>query len=267
MQQDDLRILKYSILGIFGLFIFISFLLSTFIIDEGERGVVLKFGQIERVEGPGFHFKIPFVEGVEKMDVRAVKLETEATAASKDLQDVTTQLAVQYNLNAEAVTNIYSEYQSAKNLKINEIQPAIQDAIKAATSQFNASELITKRPEVKDVVENILRDRLAPFYVQVRNVDIVNFSFSESFSQAIEQKVTAEQDAQREENKLRQVQAEAAQRIEQAKAEAEAIRIQAQAVTQQGGKDYVQLQAIEKWNGQLPQQFVPGSAIPFLNLK
>ena len=126
--------------------------------------------------------------------------------------------------------------------------------------------MITKRAIASEEMEVLLRQRLLEAHIAVSNVDIVNFDFSPAFNESIEQKVTAEQNALREENKLKQVEFEAQQRIEQARGEAEAIRIQAQAIQQQGGKDYVQLQAILQWDGKLPQQFVPGSAIPFLNL-
>lgn len=79
-------------------------------------------------------------------------------------------------------------------------------------------------------------------------------------------KQVAQQSALKAENDLKRIQVEADQRIAQAKAEAEAIKIQAQAITQQGGRDYVQLQAIEKWNGKLPDQMIPGGTVPFLDL-
>ncbi len=101
----------------------------------------------------------------------------------------------------------------------------------------------------------------------LEQVNITNFQFSESFSAAIEAKVTAVQNAEAQKNKLEQVKYEAQQKIETAKAEAETIRISAQAINSQGGTDYVNLKAIEKWNGVLPTQFVPGSSMPFINVK
>lgn len=239
--------------------------LSAFVIvDAGERAVVLRLGKVDRVIQPGFNFKIPIVDQVIKMEVRTIKEEVEATAASNDLQVVTSNVAIQYNLIPEAVGLLYEEVGTSFRVRI--ISPAIQDAIKATTANFNAEELITKRQIASEQMENILRERLLEAHIHVSNVDIVNFNFSDSFNAAIEAKVTAEQDALREENRLKQVQFEAQQRIEIAKAEAEAIRIQARAIQQQGGKDFVQLKAIEKWDGVLPTQFIPGSTIPFINL-
>ena len=198
------------------------------------------------------------------MEVRTTKEEVNASAASNDLQVVTSNVAIQYNPIPEEVGELYEEVGTSVRERI--ISPAIQDAIKATTANFNAEELITKRNLASEQMEEILRERLLEAHINVSNVDIVDFNFSASFNAAIEAKVTAEQDALREENRLRQIEFEAQQIVETAKAEAESIRIQAQAIQQQGGKDYVQLKAVEKWDGKLPTQFVPGSAVPFLSI-
>jgi regulator of protease activity HflC (stomatin/prohibitin superfamily) len=250
-----------------GAVVFVSLiliLLSAVTIDETERGVHTRFGVVTGMLEPGFHIVNPFTSRVDVMRVSTQKVEVEENAASNDLQDVTAVVAVQYALDSNNVEQIYKEYRN--ELQLTVINPAIQESIKAGAAKFTAEELVTKRAEVKDEIEKVLRDRLAEAYVRVSNVDIIDFRFSDSFNRAIEEKVTAEQNAAREENRLAQVEFEAQQRITQAQAEAEAIRIQAEAITQQGGDNYVQLQAIEKWNGNLPQQFVPGSAVPFINL-
>src|SRR5690606_31142153 len=141
----------------------------------------------------------------------------------------------------------------------NVIRPAVRDTVKTAASLYTAEQLVTQRASYTDSVNVQLSERLAPYNVAVERVNITNFKFSDSFTQSIEAKVTAEQEALKAENDLARVQFEAQQQVEKARAEAEAIRIQAQAVTQQGGKDYVQLKAIEKWNGTLPQQMIPGA--------
>lgn len=249
---------------VIAVFLVITVFASIRVIDATERGVKLRFGKIIGTLDPGIHLVLPYITNVEKIEVATQKAELEVSAASKDLQDVFTTVAIQFNIEPLTVEQMYSEYRN--QVLATELPPAIQDSIKAVTARFNASELVTKRAEVKDGIESVLQDKLAAKYIRITGVSIVNFRFSEQFTIAIEQKVTAEQNAQKAENDLRRVEFEAQQRIEQAKAEAESIRIQAQAITQQGGKDYVQLKAIEKWNGILPTQFVPGSTIPFINL-
>ena len=263
-KEGEPRIAKMITHGVVGFIGFLLLMGSFTIVDAGVRGVVLRFADVNRVMDSGLNFKIPVIERVVKMEVRTQKIEVGASSASQDLQIVTTNVALQYNLIPERVGDVYKEYKRTVRTRI--IDPAIQDSVKASTAQFNAEELITKRPEVKDAIELMLKERLQEAHILVTNVDIVDFDFSESFNKAIEDKVTAEQEALREENRLKKVEFEAQQRIEQARGEAEAIRIQAQAINSQGGEDYVQLQAIAKWNGILPTQFVPGSAIPFLNL-
>ena len=147
------------------------------------------------------------------------------------------------------------------------IDPALQEAVKSATALYTAEELITKRPEVKDTIKTLLVERLSQEYILVDEFSIVNFDFSPSFNQAIEAKVTAEQNALASKNKLEQVKYEAEQRIATAKGEAEAIRIQADAIQSQGGAEYVNLKAIEKWNGVLPSYMMGNGTVPFVTIK
>ena len=188
-----------------------------------------------------------------------------AEAASKDLQNVAAVIALNYNLMPDKVNVLWKEIGSQYKERI--IDPAIQEAVKAVTAKYTAEELVTKRSEVRDLIKTTLRERLVKEYVLVSEVSIVNFDFSQSFNQAIESKVTAEQNALAAKNKLEQVKFEKDQRIAQAQGEAEAIRIQAQAITQQGGENYVNLKAVEKWDGKLPTQMIPNATLPFLNLK
>jgi regulator of protease activity HflC (stomatin/prohibitin superfamily) len=132
------------------------------------------------------------------------------------------------------------------------IYPLEQESNKAATAQFVAGELITKREEVKSNMETLLREKLGPRGIVVESISIIDFKFSPSFSQAIEAKVTAEQNALAAKNKLEQVKYEAEQRIAQAEGEARAIEIQVKSINQAGGDNYVKLKQIEKWSGNLP---------------
>lgn len=250
---------------VLGLIVLIA-LLGTFkTIGAGERGVVLRVGAVNRVMTEGLNWKIPFIESVAVMDVRTQKEEATATAASKDLQTVSTTVALNYHLQPDAVTRLWQTVGSGYKDRI--IDPAIQEAIKASTSKFTAEELVTKRAAVKEDVKLLLTERLAKEFIVVDEFSIINFDFSPEFNASIEKKVTAQQDALAAENKLKQVQFEAEQRISQAKGEAEAIRIQAQAIQSQGGAEYVNLKAVEKWNGTLPTTMLPGGSLPFLNIK
>jgi len=253
-----------GIVGVIALFMLVAFIASAEIVDAGERAVVTKFGEVIDVKSEGFYWRKPFVEDYTKLDVKTQKIEVEADAASRDLQSVSARIALNYNLNPEGVGLLWQEI--GKDYRVRVIDPSIQESVKAVTAKFNAEELITKREEVRDSIKTLLKEKLALQHIIVTEFAVTDFSFSQSFDNAIEAKVTAEQRALEAKNKLEQVKFEAEQKVASAKAEAESIRIKAQAITQQGGKDYVQLQAIEKWNGVLPGQFVPGSAVPFINL-
>ena len=206
----------------------------------------------------------PITSSILIFDVRIQKEAVQASAASKDLQTVTTTLALNYHLDPEKVDQLYQKI--GKDYKERIIDPAVQEAIKSITAKYTAEELITKRELVKQEVKIALFERLKGDFIAVDDLSIVNFDFSSSFNAAIENKVTAEQDALAAKNKLEQVKFEAEQRVAEAKGEAEAIKIQAQAITQQGGADYVKLKSIEKWNGVLPVYSL-GNSVPLINLQ
>ena len=234
------------------------------IIQAGHRGVVVRLGEVSNEILPeGFHLINP-IDEVVQMSVQTQRYETSSSAASKDLQSVTTKIVVNGHLDPSMVNKLYQEIGRDYEEKL--IDPAIQEAVKAATAQFTAEELITKRQEVGTVIFESLYERLGKNYIIVESVSIVDFSFSEAFNEAIEAKVTAEQNALAAKNKLEQIKYEAEQRIAEATGEAEAIRIQAEAITSQGGTEYVQLQWIKKWDGALPTTMMGDGADVLLNL-
>lgn len=245
------------------------------IVGAGERGIVTNWGAVSNdILVEGIHWITPIKQDVKRVNVQTKTISfdasdsnangTEMSAASKDLQDVFISVVVNYHPDVSKVNIIYQTYK--EDYEASQLEPIVRNIVKNVSAGYTAEELVTKRTEFSDKVYVQMHQEFSTKYAILESVNIVNFKFSESFNKAIEQKVTAEQDALASKNKLEQVKFEAQQQIEQAKAEAESIRIQAQAVTQQGGKDYVQLRAIEKWNGELPNQFIPGSAMPFLNL-
>lgn len=234
------------------------------IIKAGERGVVLRLGAMNRVMGEGLNWRWPLVEKVYKFDVKTQKYETEAIAYSKDIQTVDSTIALNYHLLPDSVGKLYQEL--GVDYRERVIDPTIQESVKAVTAQFTAQELIEERAKVKDQILVAMKERLTSRQIVVEDLSITNFDFSDNYEQAVEAKQVAQQTALKAANDLERVKLEAEQRVAQAKAEAEAIRIQAQAITQQGGKDYAQLKAIEKWNGVLPSQMIPGGTVPFLDL-
>jgi regulator of protease activity HflC (stomatin/prohibitin superfamily) len=261
-EEGDVRIGRI-ILDFVIAVIVLNLLLGSFgIVRAGQRGVHLRFGAVTgKIFDEGLYFKVPLIEKVVKMDVTIRKNEVLADSASKDLQGVTATIALNYHLDPLQVAKTYQEVRKEYEYRI--ISPTIQEAVKAGTAEFNAEELITKRPVVRESIKTLLREKLEERGIVVDEFNIVNFSFSQSFDQAIEAKVTAEQRALEAKNKLEQVKFEAQQKIAEAEGKAEAISIESRALRE--NPKILELRAIERWNGKLPQ--VTGGAVPFVNIK
>ncbi len=230
-------------------------------VGAGERGVQLRFGAVTgKVFGEGLYFRIPFVERIQKMDVRIQKDEVPASAASKDLQIVTSKIALNYHLDPNKVDKIWQEVGKDYNTRI--IAPSIQEAVKAESAKFTAEELITKREEVKEKIKANLAVRLLERSIIVDEFNIIDFEFSPAFNTAIEAKVTAEQLKLKADRDLERIKIEADQKIADARGKAEAIRIEAVALRQNA--QVVELRWIEKWDGKVPLYW--GEASPFIGI-
>lgn len=218
------------------------------------------FGKVKGTLTEGLNFVNPLYS-VKTFNIRNNKYEATANSASSDIQKVVISVAVNYNLNEGSVATLYTTYGEGYINKV--FLQNVQEAVKSVSAQYPATELITKRDEVKAAIKDKLGATVVDV-ITITDVAITNIEFSDSFDAAIEAKVTAEQNALASKNKLEQTKYEAEQRVAQAKGEAEAIKIQAAAIQSQGGKEYVELQAIAKWNGVLPQTMA--GVTPFINV-
>jgi len=238
-------------------------------VPAGYRGVLLTWGKPEdKILGEGLNFVIPFIQSVELMNVQVQVAESTESAATNDLQEVSATVAVNFRLDPLAVNEIYRELRQDYVSRV--IKPNIEESLKAATAQFKAEELITKRAIVKKAFDDILAERLHLFDIDVIAVSLTDFQFSQSFAAAIEAKVTAEQSALEAKNKLEQIRFEAQQQIIQAEAEknatiaralgeAQAVIIEADAtaaaievITAQMTAEYAQYLWLTQWDGKLP---------------
>jgi prohibitin 2 len=246
---------------------------SIVIVEAGHRGVVLYLGAVEnRVLGEGVHFIAPFLEQVVPMEVRTQKFQAEASAASNDLQEVQTVIALNYRIDPTEANKIYQIL--GVNYADRVISPTIQESVKASVAKFNAEELITKRETAKSVIANAIRNTLAANNIQTQNVFITDFKFSEAFATQIEQKVVAFQKYLTELNNLRSVSVVANQSVAQAEGQARATAARAGGESQaikiitsqlRESPEYLQWQAISKWNGQMPYA-LGSSGFPFFQL-
>lgn len=228
-------------------------------VDAGDRGVVLRFGAVTgRILDPGPHLITPFIETVQPISVQVQVEKLDSQASSHDLQVVHTQVTLAYYQDPCCVTDLWSKLNNDALNRV--VVPAIQEAIKAQTAQYDAEQLIAQRPTVRAGIEQYVRDRLTPHHIDVDAVSITDFNFSEEYNRAIEAKVTAQQNALKAENDLNRIKIEAEQKVTQAQAEAKALEVQKQQIT----PELIQLRAIEMmqqhWDGHLPDVYVGGGA-------
>ena len=248
---------------------------SVKIVDAGTRGVLLHWSAVDLTQPPldeGLHFVTPFADDVVNIEVRTLKYEKSSTSASKDLQTVRTTVTVNYHPEKEMIHYLY------KNLGLDYenrvIQPAIEETVKQVAANYNAEELITKRPLVKADIQDEITIRLNEFNLSTEVISITDFEFSPLFAQAIEAKVEAEQKALKAENDLARIQVEAQQaeaeaigsanaNIARAEGEAEAIRVINQALAE--NPNYLEWLKTQAWDGRLPLVVGDGGT-PFIQI-
>jgi regulator of protease activity HflC (stomatin/prohibitin superfamily) len=252
---------------IVAILVFFLFLRPWVQIGAGERGVVLNFGAVqENVLGEGLHFRIPIMQRVVLTDVKVQKVVTDAAAASSDLQEVSSSVALNYHIIPDKANIVYQTI--GIQFKERIIDPAIQEVMKAVTAKYSAEQLITERPKVSEAIRTDLAERLLTHNIAVDAFSIVSFSFSKAFTEAIEAKQTAEQLALKAKRDLERVKIEADQKVAAAKAEAEALRLQRANISPELielRRVEANLKAIDKWNGVLPQ-ITGGGAVPFIGV-
>jgi regulator of protease activity HflC (stomatin/prohibitin superfamily) len=260
---------RLSIIRLLGLIVILTIAVTTIagtivIVPAGHRGVVLYMGAVEnRVLDEGFHTIMPYLESYKIMEVRTQKYEVACESASLDLLDVKTTVAINYHIDPASVNIIYQKL--SENYQERVIAPQVQEVVKSVTAKYDAQGLIQKRELVKQDIDKLLSERMLNRSIFVETISITNFEFPEVFNTAITAKQTQVQDAQKAENKVKEVEAQAQQAIAQAEGQAEAIRI----INDQlrNSPDYLKWLAIQRWNGVLPQFFSSNSnALPFVQL-
>ena len=270
----------------------LNFLWPFYSVPTGSRGVVTQFGKIVGIEGEGLAVLPPW-QKLSNFSIRAEKADIEnAEGSTSDTQPVKVSMTVRYSIGTDRVADVFEKYSHDGDLS-SYVQTATQETFKAVTAKYTAPDLISQRAKVSSDINLALREKLALYGAQVINIDMRNFSFSDSYMHAINDKVTQEQLRLGAENKLKTVEAEQKQKVAVAeaeasarkatadgeayanltiaKAQAEALRIQNVALAQ--SKEVLELRRIEvekvkaeKWNGALPTAIYAGAPIPFLNV-
>jgi regulator of protease activity HflC (stomatin/prohibitin superfamily) len=290
-MENSGRIVKVAGIAIVGLFV-LSFLWPFYTVPTGNRGVVTTFGKITGIEDEGLVILPPWKK-LTIFSIRAEQADIEnAEGSTSDTQPVKVSMTVRYSIGTDRVSEVYEKYSHNGDLS-SYVATATQEVFKAVTARYSAPDLIAQRAKVSGDINSALATKLSTYGAQVINIDMRNFSFSDSYMKAINEKVTQEQLRLGAENKLKTVEAEQKQKVAIAEAEASALRAtadgeayatmkaaeaQAGALRVQGSalaqnKDILELRRIEvervkaeKWNGALPTSIYAGAPIPFLNV-
>lgn len=247
-------------MGILGVLLIVGGALWGMVVQvpAGYRGILLRFGAVQSTLGEGVHVVIPGVNTVEMVEVRTQKEESKATAASRDLQTVSTSLALNYRVDPDRVGQLFQQVGTQYKARI--IDPAVQEALKVVTSKYTAEDLIRQRSKVKSEVENDLMARLRAYNIIVdpNGLSITNFDFSPEFNRAIEAKQVAQQEAEKQKYVLQQAELERQTQVARAKGASEAAKLNAEALKVQGGSLVIAREWIEKWDGRLPSVSASG---------
>ena len=254
----------------FGIPVLVLLLLVCFIVmcnpfvmvGPGERGIKIRLGEVQNeVYGEGLHLIFPFIQKFRTMDVRTQKDTLNTSVYTKDIQQARIAYVINYHVQPDRVNKLFQEVGLDYVSKV--VTPVVEGTIKDIIGKWNAQDLIANREKATAEILIKLQKQLTDNYITVTDFQITNINYSTSFEKAIEEKVTAEQEALKAKNKTVQVQEEAKQKVIAAEAEAKSMAIRAQALNQ--NKSLVQYEAVQKWDGKMPQ-YMMGNSVPFINV-
>ena len=251
----DANIKKIVLFSVLGLFLIVTMVASFQTIRSGEVGLRVRFGKIiDSNLSEGFNLKIPYIEKIVKVNIKVQKVELDTMAASKDLQDIDTVIAVNYRVEGVSASNLYrtvgNDYENVV------LQPAIQESVKSVISKYTAEEVVTSRTEVSDNSLKELQAKVLKYGITIESFNIINLTFSDEYAKAIEEKQVAEQ-------KLSTAKLEAEAKIVSAEATKKANDLMKQSLTD----ELIAKQFIEKWDGKLPSTYAGEDILGIFNIK
>ena len=271
MKNQQLGSWQSAVLGVIVAILVVFSLNSFVIINPGEAGVLSILGKAR--DGAlleGFHFRPPLISNVDVYDVTVQKYEIPAQSSTKDLQELSAKFAINFRIDQQQAVEIRRKQGTLANIVSKIIAPQTQEAFKIAAARRTVEEAITKRSELKEDFDNALSQRLEKYGIIVLDTSVIDLAFSVEFAKAVEDKQIAEQRAQRAVYVAREAEQEAQAVINRAKGKAEAQRLLAETLNNQGGTLVLQKEAIEAWKSggaQMPKVIVTGSdkgGIPFI---
>ncbi len=238
---------------------------SFFTVAEGQKVLITTFGKAsDTIYSAGMHVKLPIIQSVKRFDVKTIRADYKTQTYTKDIQTATITVSYSYNLIGNDIVQTYREYGNDWQERI--LYPNLEQAVKAEVGTWNADQMIANRDKVASNILASLQARMIEhsYPVSITNFQMINIDYSDQFENAIEKKVIAEQKALEEANVTKQVEQQAKQTVTQAKAEAESMRIRANALA--SNPKLVSYEAVQKWDGKLPQ-FMTGNSTPILDVR
>lgn len=232
-------------------------------VDEGFRGIETNWGKVVGEPlSPGLYFYNPISSDIFEMSVKEEKIESKTECFTKDTQKVDVTYTVTYYPDPLQIGNLYKQF--GRNWDEKVIPQAVLGSLKDATGIYIADELVQKRDVVKQTAEKELKTKLLSNGVIVTRLELINLDFDNKYESAVEAKVVAIQRAIEAKNKTVEVEEQAKQTVLSAKAQAESMRIRSQALSQ--NKSLVEYEAVQKWDGSLPQIVLGNGSIPILDM-
>ena len=240
-------------LAIVSLVAFIVVPFSYHTVDTGNVVVIKELGKIVEVKQPGTYFDFWVTRNRTTYDTRVQSVPIETMAYSSDAQTMTLKMTLQYEILSDEVAQIATKYGSLDALQTR-ITAVVTDRIKAVMSSYKAMDIIANRAEMSPAIEEAIRNAVgAEYHVNIVTIAITDIEFSESFENAVEEKMIAEQKQLKadyeNQTKIAQAEADAKAKLLAAEAEAEANKLLEQTLTEM----ILQEMYLDKWNGELPE--------------
>lgn len=234
-------------------------------VDTGFRGVQTRFGKVDEKLGSlpeGLYFYNPLTETITEMDVRVQRWEGVANTYTRDVQQADIKFVVNYHLNP---TNAHIVYKDVGKAWWDRLGPqAVEGVLKQVVGTYEAVDLIAHRNKATAEIQQAIRDSLKQSNVMIDRFEMVNIQYHKTYEKSVEDKVVAIQRAIEEQNRTKQVQEQAKQQVIHAQAQAESMRIRANALA--SNPKLVEYEAVQKWDGKLPQYNFGGGALPFVHV-
>jgi regulator of protease activity HflC (stomatin/prohibitin superfamily) len=269
-------------------FVLLTLFLSMYSVNQGERAVILTNGSFTKVSEPGLHFKIPYIQTSHFISTRVENINYDKVMTyTFDQQTSGLKLSVTYQVAPSDVAKIYNEYGSLDSAIDRIVTPRVYEQVKNTFGQYTAQRAVQERGKLNTDLTVNLQKVMVDTGINIISVQLENIDYTDEYEKAVEAAARAKADIETARSNLAKVEQEAQQKVKQAEAEATAKKLQADAdayATEVAGKatasailergkalrdnpDLVSLVAAEKWDGKLPVSMVPGSAIPFVNIK